>query len=74
LKLRLVSARIFPPSSTTCSGRSREQPYEPSPPAFDTAATSCGVDAPAIGAWITGSSMSSRSSRRRVEVLTGSLR
>src|SRR5260221_329932 len=40
-------------------------PSQPSAPAFETAATSAGVEAPAIGAWTIGWTIFRRSSNRR---------
>ena len=49
-----VSARIAASWARNSSGASIAPPSEPSPPAFETAATSSGVLRPAIGAWTIG--------------------
>src|SRR4051794_2763317 len=49
-----VSSRIRRIVSRSSSGAVLAAPTEPSPPAFETAATSSGVVEPAIGAWMIG--------------------
>ncbi len=46
--------------SRACSTLLAPIPMEPSPPAFDTAAASLGVETPTMGDWMMGSSMFNR--------------
>ena len=63
-KGRLVAARIAAMSARSLSGARVVTPWPPSPPAFDTAAASAGVVAPAIGASRIGCSMPKSCCRR----------
>src|SRR5438552_13272664 len=68
-KLRLngrsVEARILRATLRKPSGSMDAQPSDPKPPALLTAAASSGVAEPAIGAWMIGCSIFSRSHKRR---------
>src|SRR5688572_30308713 len=59
---RVVKPRTARAVSTICAGAEYAPPMQPSPPAFDTAATRAGVSPPpAIGAWMTGALRPKRS-------------
>ena len=52
-------------ASRTASGFIAATPSEPNPPALETAAASAGVLTPAMGAWMIGAVMPSRSRHAR---------
>src|SRR5215813_7303666 len=66
-KGRSVLRRMTRITSRSASGLESVPPNPPSAPAFETAAASSAVDAPAMGAWTMGWAMPSRSVRVRVD-------